>query len=105
MKLPKWLQDLVINVLLPLAKVAGKQKVVEYLEQLKSSEPNWYATTIIVAYRMLVVHLKPLSDDTSTPYDNEAVDLVIAAIIQSASANNIKLPDVTIIPKPLPPTS
>ena len=102
MTLPKWLQDLVINVLLPLAKSAGKAKVIEYLAQEKIKQPNWYASTVIVAYRLLVVHLKPVADDTKTPYDNEAVDLVIAALKESAAANNIPLPDVTIVPA-LPP--
>lgn len=104
MTLPKWLQDLVINILLPLAKSAGKQKVLEYLEKEKAAQPNWYATTVIVAYRMLVVHLKPLADDTNTPYDNEAVDVVIAALKESAAANNIPLPDVNIVSLPAPPT-
>lgn len=104
MTLPKWLNDLIINVILPFAKIAGKNAIVEFLKNFRTKEPNWYNTIIVAGYRVFVVHIKPVSDDTATPYDNEAVDTVIAAIVQSASDNNVPLPDVAIIPKALPPT-
>lgn len=103
MKLPKWLNDIVINILLPFAKIAGKNGLIEVLKNLKEKNPNLYGTIVIAGYRGLVVNVKPLSDDTSTPWDNEAVDLIIAALLQSATDNNLPLPDVTIVPDPVLP--
>lgn len=103
MTLPKWLTDIVFNILLPIAKSSGKKAVVDWLNNFKVKEPNWYATIVIVGYRMLVVHLKPIADDTKTPYDNEANDVVIDALKESAAANGVSLPDITIIPKPALP--
>lgn len=102
MNLPKWINDLLINIILPFAKIAGKNGIVEVLKNLKAKNENLYRTLIIVGYRALVVELKPLADDTTTPWDNEAVDLVIAALLQSATDNNVPLPDVTIIALPAP---
>lgn len=102
MTLPKWLNDLLINILLPMAKLLGKNAVVQLITGLKAKDPNWYNTVIMVGYRFLVVHLKPIADDSATPWDNEAVDLIISAIAKSATDTGTPLPDVTIIPKTLP---
>lgn len=104
MTLPKWINDLLINIILPFAKIAGKNGLIEVLKNLKAKDPNLYTTIIIAGYRGLVVHLKPLADDTSTPWDNEAVNLVIEALVQSATENSIPLPDVTIVAV-LPPVT
>lgn len=100
MKLPTWLLNILTTMILPLAKLLGKNGLVEVLNNIKTKDPNWYATLIIVSYRALVVHLKPVADATPAQWDNDTVDVAIAAIKQSAEDNSVSLPDVTIVPKP-----
>lgn len=100
MKLPVWLQNLLIGVLLPLAKTMGKDALVAWANKLKNDDPNTYRTVIIVLYRILVVEIKPIADRTDNDWDNEANDLVISAIQKSATDNSVPLPDVTILALP-----
>lgn len=94
--------DILTNMILPIAKLAGKNGLIEVLKNLNTKDPNLYRSIVITGYRWLVVHLKPLADDSTTPWDNEAVDLVIEAIKQSAEDTGTPLPDVTIIAPALP---
>lgn len=105
MKLPVWLQNLLIGVLLPLAKTMGKDALVAWANKLKADDPNRYRTYLIVLYRVLVVEIKPIADRSDNDWDNEAVDLVISAIQKSATDNGVILPDVTIHAVALPPVS
>lgn len=100
--IPKWVLDILLTVLIPLAKVRGLKAVVDWMNKEYAKEPNWGGTGIIILYRVLVVNIKPLADRTDNDWDNEAVDIVIAAITESATANGVPLPDVTIKQLPAP---
>lgn len=102
MKLPKWILDILVGILLPLAKTMGKKAVVDWGNKEYAKDPNWTGTIIIVLYRFLVVNIKPIADRTDNDWDNEAVDVVIAAIQECAAVNVVSLPDVTIKQLPAP---
>lgn len=104
MNLPKWLLDIISLVLLPMAKLIGKNGLVEMFKNMKEKNINTYTTVITVGYRALKVHIKPLADTTTTVWDNEAIEIVCSAIEKSALDNGIVLPDVTIHPL-LPPVT
>lgn len=103
MKLPAWLLSIIQTMILPLAKLLGKNGLVEVLNNQKEKNPNLYRSIIIVGYRIFKVDLKILADKTPQIWDNDAIDLVASAIEKSAADNGVPLPDVTIIPA-LPPT-
>lgn len=102
MTLPKWLTDILTTIVLPLAKLVGKNGLVGMFENMREKNINNYITVITVLYRVLNVHIKPLADKTATVWDNEAIEIVLSAIEKSASDHGVVLPDVTIYPAPVP---
>lgn len=104
MTLPKWLTDILTTIVLPLAKLVGKNGLVGMFENMREKNLNNYTTAITVLYRVLSVHIKPLADKTATVWDNEAIEIVLAAIEKSAADHGVVLPDVTIHPALPAPT-
>lgn len=98
MNLPKWLTDILTTIVLPFAKLLGKNGLVAMFQNWKEKSPNWYYTFIICGYRALKVHVVPLAEKTPTEWDDESLAIVIGAMEKSAADNNVTLPDVTIHP-------
>jgi hypothetical protein len=99
MNLPKWLTDVLTTIILPLAKLVGKNGLVEMFKNMKEKNINTYISVLTIGYRALKVHIKPLADTTATNWDNEAIEIVVSAIEKSAQDNDVVLPDVTIHPE------